>query len=298
MPRCYQDRALSTMASVMFASEDGFCDSGGDGSEGGSGDEGSGDEGSDDEDGRGRGRGSVRADRDDDDDFSEYLSPIRRRRSAKATRRAGGAGSSKPPKERTNPVWKQVSGGESIEESTLSPFMKRHGDKVVILSAVPPFLHCYTHPPPPLRPPRRPFAPHVPSETCRLSRAQALGRGFTKAGPWKKGKGANMQVRLYRCMYRGCTAMIRVEKENGYCRVKESTAPTMLHNTHVEEVERGVPGQIAALISPTKWMCEPRQLRGYLRKALANQRAAARGRNRRQWLKSTGTAPLSSTGRR
>ena len=107
-----------------------------------------------------------------------------------------------------------------------------------------------------------------------------------------------MQVRLYRCMYRGCTAMIRVEKENGYCRVKESTAPTMLHNTHVEEVERGVPGQIAALISPTKWMCEPRQLRGYLRKALANQRAAVRGRNRRQWLKSTGTAPLSSTGRR
>jgi len=188
VPRCYQDRALSTMASVMFASEDGFCDSGGDGSEGGSGDEGSGDEGSDDEDGRGRGRGSVRADRDDDDDFSEYLSPIRRRRSAKATRRAGGAGSSKPPKERTNPVWKQVSGGESIEESTLSPFMKRHGDKVVIVSAVPPFLHCYTHPPPPLRPPRRPFAPHVPSETCRLSRAQALGRGFTKAGPWKKGK--------------------------------------------------------------------------------------------------------------
>ena len=72
MPRCYQDRALSTMASVMFASEDGFCDSGGDGSEGGSGDEGSGDEGSDDEDGRGRGRGSVRADRDDDDEVSTY----------------------------------------------------------------------------------------------------------------------------------------------------------------------------------------------------------------------------------
>ena len=112
------------MASVMFASEDGFCDSGGDGSEGGSGDEGSGDEGSDDEDGRGRGR----ADRDDDDDFREYLSPIRRRRSAKATRRAGGAGSSKPPKERTNPVWKQVSGGEyecNALEAELTRFLAK-----------------------------------------------------------------------------------------------------------------------------------------------------------------------------
>lgn len=194
MPRCYQDRALSTMASVMFASEDGFCDSGGDGSEGGSGDEGSGDEGSDDEDGHGRGRGSVRADRDDDDDFSEYLSPIRRRRSAKATRRAGGAGSSKPPKERTNPVWKQVSGGESIEESTLSPFMKRHGDKVVILSAVPPLLHCYTHPPPPLRPPRRPFRP-----TSHLRLVVSLVHRLWDVASQRRGPGRRGKGRTCRC---------------------------------------------------------------------------------------------------
>jgi len=54
--------------------------------------------------------------------------------------------------------------------------------------------------------------------------------------------------------------------DTGSCDFYKSTAATKKHNDHREELDKGVPGQIRALLSPTKLAMKPKRLRGFLRK--------------------------------
>ena len=81
-----------------------------------------------------------------------------------------------------------------------------------------------------------------------------------------------MVVRLYRCKFQNCGHMLRVEKAFGFCCVKGSTSLGFTHNDHIEELDHGVPGQIRALLSPTKLELPPKKLRAYLRMQLQTKR--------------------------
>ena len=59
--------------------------------------------------------------------------------------------------------------------------------------------------------------------------------------------------------------MLRVEETDGFFTVYEATSEEKKHNSHVEDLERGVPGQIRALLTPTKLALPPKKMRGYLR---------------------------------
>ena len=59
--------------------------------------------------------------------------------------------------------------------------------------------------------------------------------------------------------------MLRVEETDSFFTVYEATSEEKKHNSHVEDLERGVPGQIRALLTPTKLALPPKKMRGYLR---------------------------------
>jgi len=97
----------------------------------------------------------------------------------------------------------------------------------------------------------------------------AAGRGFTSAGKWRPSKRARGSVKVWRCNFAQCPAMLRAIKyNNGSCCVMESTARTKQHNNHIERTRGvpGVPGEIRALLSPTKLALGPKRCRAYLRK--------------------------------
>ena len=115
------------------------------------------------------------------------------------------------------------------------------------------------------------------------------GRGFTPAGSWRNGKNNGVSSRAWRCLYRGCPAMLRVEKDiSGRCEIFRSSGSGNEHNAHIELGVEGisVPGEIRALLSPNKLAMPPKRARHYLRQCLLPD-----GRNVRICLLAPWTKP-------
>lgn len=60
-------------------------------------------------------------------------------------------------------------------------------------------------------------------------------------------------------------ASLYPQTEHGFVKIERSTGDGKEHNNHIEEGVRGVPGQIKALLTPTKIAMPPKRLRAYLR---------------------------------
>lgn len=92
----------------------------------------------------------------------------------------------------------------------------------------------------------------------------AAGRGFTPCGEWRPNK--HQSVRVYRCLYDGCTAQLRAEQNHAgkYCVLKSSTPG---HAIHIERhnPKISVPGEVRALLTPMLLAMPPRKLRAHLR---------------------------------
>jgi hypothetical protein len=97
----------------------------------------------------------------------------------------------------------------------------------------------------------------------------AAGRGFTACGSWRSRKKPAGATKLWRCTFKDCKAQLRaVADECGACQLYVSAADDKKHNNHMERDQgvNDVPGEIRALLTPTKLDYGPKRARAFLRK--------------------------------
>ena len=100
--------------------------------------------------------------------------------------------------------------------------------------------------------------------------AVAKGRGFTPNGGWRFNKKGSVHVRTWRCLYKHCPAMLRVEKDDReICEIFRSSGANREHNSHQELGLPGisVPGEIRALCDG-RLDLPPKKMRSYIRNKL------------------------------
>ena len=107
-------------------------------------------------------------------------------------------------------------------------------------------------------------------EMKKHANAVAKGRGFTPGGGWRFNKKGAVHVRTWRCLYKNCPAMLRVEKDDSEtCEIFRSSGANREHNSHQELGLPGisVPGEIRALCDG-RLDLPPKKLRSYIRNQL------------------------------
>ena len=164
-------------------------------------------------------------DEEEEDDWRHFASPRHKSRGGAAGRSSGGGTSRSDKAAPAQSKWQKIKGG--IPLASLADEVEAHGIRV------------------------------------------AAGRGFTKAGKVHHRKSDNVAVQKYRCLFRGCPAQLRTESTSIDATIyRDANRP---HNDHIERTKegakeaKGVPGELKALLTPTKLALEPKRLRAYLR---------------------------------
>ena len=105
------------------------------------------------------------------------------------------------------------------------------------------------------------------SFVTEYSKLHAPGKPYIKYGSIDRPVAHGYVETLYRCGHKGCPALLRRLKRNGFCKFYKATHSTLLHNDHMQDVNgRGVPAYVLQHLSPSKLKMAPSKLRTHLRK--------------------------------